>query len=78
MQRLLLIRALRPDRLSAALQDWLGRQLGQRFVEPQPADVALMYKDAPGPTTPLVFVLSQGTDPAAELFLFADKVQKFS
>lgn len=36
----------------------------------------LVYKDS-SPSTPLIFVLSQGTDPAADLYKFADEM-KFS
>ncbi|KAJ1529234.1 hypothetical protein ONE63_006036 [Megalurothrips usitatus] len=73
-QRLLLLRALRPDKLAEGLQDWLTRGLGARFVEPQATDLATMFADA-SPTIPLVFVLSTGTDPAQELFQFADKMR---
>ena len=47
--------------------------LGARFVEPQASDVATMFKDASA-AVPLVFVLSAGSDPAQQLFSFADKV----
>ena len=33
-----------------------------------------MYKDS-SPTTPLIFVLSQGTDPAADLYKFAEEMR---
>ena len=48
------------------------RNLGQLYVEPQTADLEAMYKES-SPTTPLVFVLSTGTDPAAELYKLAEK-----
>ncbi|KAE8741073.1 hypothetical protein FOCC_FOCC013411 [Frankliniella occidentalis] len=54
-QRLLLLRALRPDKLTEGLQDWLSRMLGPRFVEPQATDVATMFKDASA-AIPLVFL----------------------
>ena len=40
------------------------------------AELNLVYKDS-SPSTPLIFVLSQGTDPAADLYKFADEM-KFS
>lgn len=42
----------------------------------QTADLGLVYKDS-SPTTPLIFVLSPGTDPAADLHKFAEDM-KFS
>ena len=33
-----------------------------------------MFKDS-SPNTPLVFVLSQGTDPAADLYKFAEEMR---
>lgn len=40
----------------------------------QTADLHLVYKDS-SPTTPLIFVLSQGTDPAADLYKFAEEMR---
>ena len=42
----------------------MSENLGQRFIEPQTSDLSLVFKDS-SPTTPLIFVLSVGTDPAA-------------
>ncbi|KAM6980842.1 dynein axonemal heavy chain 1 [Aplochiton taeniatus] len=75
-QKLLILRCLRADRLNHALQDFVANQLGQRFIEPQTSDLSVVFKDS-SPSTPLIFVLSPGTDPAADLYKFAD-VMKFS
>lgn len=56
------------------MQDFLADKLGQRFIEPQTSALTAMYQES-GPVTPLIFVLSAGTDPAAELFKFADKMK---
>jgi len=58
------------------MQDFVSEYLGQRFIEPQSADLSLVFKDS-SPTTPLIFVLSVGTDPAAGLYKFAEEM-KFS
>ena len=34
-QQLLVLRCLRPDKLTNAMQDYVARHLGQRFIEPQ-------------------------------------------
>lgn len=48
-------------------------QLGQRFIEPQTAELGLVFKES-SPVTPLIFILSVGTDPAADLYKFAEEV----
>ena len=53
------------------MQDFIASNLGDQFIEPQTADLSLVYKDS-SPTTPLIFVLSVGTDPAADLYAFAE------
>jgi dynein heavy chain len=57
-------------------QDFVAENTGQRFIEPQTADLHSVFKDS-SPATPLIFVLSVGTDPAADLYKFADEM-KFS
>ena len=47
--------------------------LGLKFIEPQSSDLTFMFKESSA-TMPLLFVLSPGTDPAADLYKFADKV----
>uniref|UniRef100_A0A3Q3VIP2 Dynein axonemal heavy chain 1 n=1 Tax=Mola mola TaxID=94237 RepID=A0A3Q3VIP2_MOLML len=70
-QKLLILRCLRADCLVQGLQDFVSAQLGQRFIEPQTADLSEVFKES-STSTPLIFVLSPGTDPAADLYKFAD------
>ena len=56
------------------MQDFVAHQIGQRFIEPQTAQLSVAYADS-SPTTPLIFVLSQGTDPAADLYSFAEEMR---
>ncbi|CAL8092579.1 unnamed protein product [Calicophoron daubneyi] len=56
------------------MQDFVTSQLGQRFVEPQSTSLQEVFKDS-SPASPLIFVLSQGTDPAADLYKFADEMK---
>jgi dynein heavy chain len=58
-QKLLVLRCLRPDRVLAGVQDFVAVQLGSRFIEPPPFDLAACFKES-SPITPLVFVLSPG------------------
>ena len=81
-------------------QDFVSQKIGQRFIEPQTADLSLAYKDS-SPTSPLIFILSvgeyselfclvafmmylirrnsfnhvTGTDPAADLYKFAEEMK---
>jgi len=75
-QKLLILKCLRPDKFTNAMQEFIALNLGEQFIEPQTADLSLVYKDS-SPTTPLIFVLSVGTDPAADLYAFAEEM-KFS
>ncbi|XP_026203417.1 dynein heavy chain 1, axonemal [Anabas testudineus] len=73
-QKLLILRCLRADCLVQGLQDFVSAHLGQRFIEPQASDLSVVFTES-SPSTPLIFVLSPGTDPAADLYKFADVMQ---
>ena len=73
-QKIIVLKCLRADKVTQAMQDYVAENLGQRFIEPQTADLHLVYKDS-SPTTPLIFVLSVGTDPAADLYKFAEEMR---
>lgn len=75
-QCILVLKALRADKVTNAMQLLVADKLGQRFIEPQTTDLSSVFKDS-SPTSPLVFVLSAGTDPAKSLYAFADEM-KFS
>jgi len=61
-QRLLVLRCLRPDRLTSALETFVSDSIGKYYVSDQAVDISISYKDA-GTTTPLFFILSPGVDP---------------
>ncbi|XP_043932324.1 dynein axonemal heavy chain 1 [Protopterus annectens] len=75
-QKLLILRCLRGDKVMNAMQDFVSSNLGQRFIEPQTSDLSAVFKES-SPTIPLIFVLSPGTDPAVDLYKFAEEM-KFS
>ncbi|KNE55583.1 hypothetical protein AMAG_01474 [Allomyces macrogynus ATCC 38327] len=70
-QRLMLIRAVRPDKQVPAIQDYVKGKLGQKYIEFPPFDLAASYNDSNN-VTPLIFILSPGADPMGGLLRFAD------
>ncbi|GLC56009.1 hypothetical protein PLESTB_001054700 [Pleodorina starrii] len=75
-QKLLFLRCLRPDKVTGAVQAFVSEHLGQRFIEPPPFDLSTCYKES-SPAVPLIFVLSPGADPMADLLKLAEEM-KFS
>ena len=63
-------RCLRPDKLVPAVQAFVSKQLGSRYTAAAPATLADCYTDSSA-TTPIIFVLSAGSDPTAALLQFA-------
>ncbi len=72
LQRMLIVRSLRPDRVIFCAQNFIVNNLGQKFVEPPILDVADIFGDS-SPKTPLIFILSPGVDPTISLSQLAQK-----
>ncbi|GLI65190.1 hypothetical protein VaNZ11_008652 [Volvox africanus] len=70
-QRILVLRTIRPDKLIPALTLFVADTMGKRFVEPMPFAIEPSFNDSSA-TSPLIFVLSPGSDPMASLQMFAD------
>eukprot|EP00916_Digyalum_oweni_P005776 GHVL01010034.1.p1 GENE.GHVL01010034.1~~GHVL01010034.1.p1 ORF type:complete len:2742 (+),score=421.27 GHVL01010034.1:35-8227(+) len=62
IHKLMLLRALRPDRLSANLKEFVTDNLGESFVEQPPFSMLETYNET-DQNTPMFFVLFPGTDP---------------
>jgi dynein heavy chain, axonemal len=69
-QKLLLVRCIRPDKVVPAVQAFVEEHMSRKFVEPPAFDLHACFGDS-SQTTPLVFVLSAGSDPTAALLQFA-------
>lgn len=64
MERLLLLRILRPDRLPVALRAYIIQNLGEEYIVQPPFNMAQTYSFT-SPQTPCLFVLYPGVDPTS-------------
>ena len=71
LEKLCILRCLRRDKMELAMQDFIVNYLGDKFIQPPPFDLKACYLDSI-PTTPLIFVLSSGSDPNKELDILAN------
>jgi len=79
LQRMIFVRSLRIDRAVFASTTYVANSLGRKFVEPPVLDLLETLGDS-GPLTPLIFVLSPGVDPTANLLQLAqlkNQTEKF-
>lgn len=67
LQRLCVLRCIRPDKVLLGVQNYVMETMGKQFVQPPPFDLQACFKESVC-TTPLVFVLSPGSDPMAAIF----------
>ncbi|KAJ3111626.1 Dynein heavy chain 6, axonemal [Phlyctochytrium bullatum] len=69
-QKLILVKIFREETLVAAVLDFVRKNLGQSFIDIPPLDLAKVYKDTTN-KSPLIFILSTGSDPISALQKFA-------
>eukprot|EP00768_Dysnectes_brevis_P002834 gnl/Dysnectes_brevis/2072_a2396_807.p1 GENE.gnl/Dysnectes_brevis/2072_a2396_807~~gnl/Dysnectes_brevis/2072_a2396_807.p1 ORF type:complete len:4631 (+),score=1942.19 gnl/Dysnectes_brevis/2072_a2396_807:116-13894(+) len=71
-QKLLLVRAIREDRAMLAATDYIIESLGERFAESIQTNLEEAI-DQSDPTTPLMFLLSLGSDPSSMIETMAKR-----
>jgi hypothetical protein len=60
--------------LTTAIYNFVKGSMGQKFVESPPLDLEVCYGDSSA-TSPLIFVLSPGSDPMSMLLKFAERLK---
>ncbi|XP_058477020.1 dynein heavy chain 9, axonemal isoform X3 [Solea solea] len=66
LQKLCMMRALRPDRMTYAIRDFVEEKLGSKYVIGRSLDFAVSFEES-GPATPMFFILSPGVDPLKDV-----------
>ncbi|XP_036606051.1 dynein heavy chain 6, axonemal [Trichosurus vulpecula] len=69
-QKLILIKSLKEEKVVFAITEFVIENLGKQFIENPPVDLATLYQDM-SCSTPLVFILSTGSDPMGAFQRFA-------
>jgi dynein heavy chain len=64
--RMLLLRAMRPDRLTYALKEFITQHMGLEYVEQPPFDIETIQEEL-NPETPAFFVLFPGVNPVPDI-----------
>jgi len=69
--RILIIRCLRPDRITHCVLNFVTHNIGSKFVEPPILQLNTILEDS-NRRSPLIFILSPGVDPAPKLQQLAE------
>ena len=70
-QKMCILKIFRREKLVFATENIVAEKLGKAFTESPPIVLAEIYPDT-SPTTPIIFVLSTGSDPTGALIKFAE------
>jgi len=66
MQRLLLLKVFRPEKVVFGANEFVGSEMGEYFKEAPPFDLNSTFNDSAS-RTPIIFVLTSGADPTQYL-----------
>lgn len=74
-RKLMIIRAIRPDKLVPSISNFIVDQIGEFYIKPPTFELANIFLDSRN-ISPLIFVLSAGSDPLQSLLKFAGTKNK--
>ncbi|KAM4600952.1 dynein axonemal heavy chain 11 [Polymixia lowei] len=66
LQKLIILRAIRPDRMTYALRNFVEENMGSRYMDTARLEFEKSFEDS-GPSTPVFFILSPGVDPLKDV-----------
>lgn len=73
-QKIILLKSIRADKVSLALQQYIIEQIGKQYVTPPTFRLDACYRDSSS-VTPLIFVLSSGSDPIASFIKLVEEME---
>jgi len=68
------LRAIRPDKVVLGVQRFVLEAMGDKYVKPPPFDLQACFADS-NSTVPLVFILTQGSDPMGAVMHAGDQLK---
>jgi len=74
-EKLLLVRSMREDRSLLCVNEYIVETLGRRYVDSRPLNLRLVEQEA-SCTTPIITLLSQGSDPTAAIMDLAKRMKR--
>lgn len=72
LEKIIFLKFIRSDKVVPAVQNWIKQQIGEEFIIVPTFDLAKCFKDSTV-MTPLIFVLSPGSDPVSDFQKFAEE-----
>ena len=71
-QKMLLLRTCREEKMLFALTHFVAKEMGEHYVTAPPLNLQAALDDS-NPCTPIIFILSQGSDPTEGFLKWADE-----
>ncbi|XP_010211142.1 PREDICTED: dynein heavy chain 17, axonemal, partial [Tinamus guttatus] len=73
LQKLCMLRCMRPDRMTYAVRNFVEEKMGSKFVEGRSVEFAKSYEES-SPSTAIFFILSPGVDPLKDVEALGKKL----
>ncbi|XP_049624579.1 dynein axonemal heavy chain 17 [Suncus etruscus] len=73
LQKLCMVRCMRPDRMTYAVKNFVEEKMGSKFVEGRSVEFSKSFEES-SPSTPIFFILSPGVDPLKDVEALGKKL----